>query len=402
MAALRTLPRKAREILELARDDRSAARQALGRLSLDAQVALVCESPLSRRAELLDLAPEPESLVPALPPAELCFVASAVGLADAGWLLEHASDTQLTTCVDLDAWQPLTPDRERLGQWLEALADAGEPTLLRAAHSIDMELWALHLRERVAVEMKPSGDEDWSPPTGGQSLDGQLFFVARDPKDDLNDLVTLLRTLFQNDYWFYFRLLQAVAWEASSENEEWALRWRAGRLQDMGFPPWEEAMAIYGSLRPEQLPHLAEAAQPIAVGEWPLPVWMPELPVAFEGEEAPLLFRAMAELRDEEERRALSFAFLSLANRVAVADGMALGDAESLPVAIDKAARVASGGLAFLCEEHGIAATEVLQRTSLDRLFRVGFHLDDSISAPATRFDDDEADEAEDGETEES
>ena len=54
-------------VLQLARKDRREATKTMGSLPLDEQVALVCEAPLGRRAELIGLAPSPEELVPRLP-----------------------------------------------------------------------------------------------------------------------------------------------------------------------------------------------------------------------------------------------------------------------------------------------------------------------------------------------
>ncbi len=364
--------RETRRILALAGSDRSAARAALERLDAEAQVALICESPLALRATLLGLVSQPEEVVPLLPPAELCFVVKEVGLADAGWLLEHATAEQITTAIDLDAWNALDPDRGKLGAWLAALTDAGEETLLRAAHALDFELLVLELRERISV-IVVGRSEMPELPSGARTLDGQLYIVPTREKDDLEDVLALLQALFQNDYWFYHRLLQAVSSELDYELEEWALRWRDGRLQDLGFPPLEDARRIYAWLSPDQLGKLPTEPRALEVGEWPLPVWMPSLPVAGEGGE--LLFSSIAALR-EEERRPLLFAFLALANRVAVADALPLGDAESLPKAIAKAERTASRGLAHLARENGVEPAEVLRRVTLEQLFRVGTNLE--------------------------
>jgi hypothetical protein len=364
--------RDARSILALARNDRAAARAALARLGPDAQVALVCEAPLARRAELLELVSEPEQVIPRIPPAELCFIVKTVGISDAGWLLEHASEEQIATAVDLDAWKGLAPDRGRFGLWLAALGDAGEETLLRAAHGLDFELLVLELRERLSVVLT-GRDETIDLPASALSLDGQFHLIPRKPGDDLEDVLALLQTLFQYDYWFYHRLLQSVSTDVDSDLEEWALRWRSGRLQDLGFPPFEDAKRIYSYVKPEQLATLPPEPQPLEVGEWPLAVWMPPLPVARDAEH--LLFRAMA-AQPEEARRPLLFAFLALANRVAVADAMPLGDAETLPRATEKAARVASAGLAHLARENGVEPAEVLRRTTLERMFVVGANLE--------------------------
>jgi hypothetical protein len=367
------LPARARELLELARRDRAAAKRAIAALTLDAQLELVCESPAARRAELLELAPQPEALIPRLPPAELCFTAKAVGLHDAGWLLEHATGEQLVACLDLDAWSETLPDSGKLEEWLAALAHAGEATLLRAAHALDMELLVLEVRARARVTLKPSGDDGWEPPVGAHTLDGQFYLEPLRDEDDFVDLLTLLRVLFEHDYWVYYRLLQGAQWELESDAQEWALRWREGRLQDLGFPPLEDARRVYAFVRPDQLNAMPRAEEFHAVGEWELATWMPRLPASPDQELA--LFRALAQL-PEAERRPYAFALMALANRIAMADGLPLGDSESLPIALEKAARVASRGLEHVARANGTSLPEVLRRATLERLFRVGHQLE--------------------------
>ena len=126
-------------------------------------------------------------------------------------------------------------------------------------------------------------------------------------------------------------------------------------------------MAIYARPRSDELSRLPDAAPPM--GEWHLPVFMPELPAVADSQLS--LFRAAA-LLDDAARRSFAYAFLALANQVAVADKLPLGDAESIPTAIEKAAQVASRGLDALAERFGVEAVEVLRRAPLARLFRVG------------------------------
>jgi hypothetical protein len=363
---------QARELLELARRDRAAARRAIAALDSDAQLALVCEAPAARRAELLELSPQPGALIPRMPPAELCFTAKAVGLHDAGWLLEHATEEQLVACVDLDVWSAGAPERGKLDEWIAALASAGEPTLLRAARALDTELLVLELRSRARVTLKPDGDDGWEPPVGAHTLDGQFYLEPLRDDDDFADLLTFLRVLFQNDYWIYYRLLQGAQWELESDAEEWALRWRDGRLQDLGFPPEGDAKRVYAFLKPEQLGALPRAEDFQAVGEWSPPVWMPTLPVSRDQQLA--LFRALAQL-DEAERRPRAFELMALANRIAMADELPLGDPETLPAALDKAVRFASRGLEHVAQANGADLGDVLRRATLERLFRVGHQL---------------------------
>ena len=88
-----------------------------------------------------------------------------------------------------------------------------------------------------------------------------------------------------------------------------------------------------------------------------------------------LIFRTLALLEDDE-RRACFYAFIAIANKLAVADRMPLGDAESTPRAIEKAAHCISEGLAFVSAENRLEAVEVLRRVPLGRLFRVGANLE--------------------------
>ena len=254
-------PDETKRILQLSRRDRKAAEKAVAALSLEAQLALVCETPLAQRAEMLGLVPAPEAVIPLLPEAELCFTVKAVGLADASWILEYATPEQLQASLDLDAWSGYEPDLANLNAWFEALVQTSEASLLRAARALDPELIVMLLRSRIAVVQKPSGDEDWQPPPGAQTLEGQFYYTALADGDDVEPITALLRALFEADYWMYFRLMLGTIWELDSDNQEYALRWRAGRLEDLGFPRWEEAMQIYKFVPPSERARISSRAR---------------------------------------------------------------------------------------------------------------------------------------------
>jgi hypothetical protein len=373
MPDLRSSPPDARSVLGLARRDRAAAAKSLAELDLAAQLALVCSAPVGRRAELLDLAPEPEALIPLLPEAELCFTVKAVGLESATWLLEHATQEQVVACLDLDAWRGPDPDPARLDAWLEALSETSDDALHRSLQAVDPELLVMHLQSRLAVFQKPDDAEGWEPPAGTRTLDGQFHFRALREGDDTAGLLRMLHLLFQREYWTYFRLMQGAIWELPSDNREWALRWRTGRLEDLGFPRFDDAMALYRYLRPAEHAALPEGQPALDVSAWHLPVWIPSLPEGADSRH--LLFRALSAMTPEE-RRAGFFAFVAVANGVAVADRMDLSDAETTPKAIEKAARWISRGLEHVARENALEAETVLRRVPMEHLFRVGANLD--------------------------
>ena len=379
MASAPLDPAESRRLRKLIRGDRAAAGRSLSALPLDAQVGFVCDTPVEQRAAVLAALDAPEPVIAALPEAELCFTLKAIGLHDSGWILEHATPDQVVAAVDLDVWSGSELDLTALSEWIDAIATTDRPALLRAVLALDPELAVLFLQSRIHVVQKPTDDEGFEPPPGAQTLEGQFHLVAKRDDDDLSAVITVLRALFEDDYWVYFRLMQGVIWELESDATEWALRWRRGRLEDLGFPPWDDAMRIYRFIAPAQRATLDEASRPLDIAAWSLPIWMPSLPGAPDSRHRVL--RAMAQLRDEE-RRTCFFAIIALANRVAVADKLPLSDAESTPRAIEKAARFASDGLAHIAEETGLADLEVLRRVSLERLFAVGANLDPASARP--------------------
>lgn len=379
MASLSAPPSELQRVLDLARRDRAEARRALADLPLDTQVALVCAAPVARRAELLDLVPAPEELVPRLPEAELCFTVKAAGLESSAWMLEHATPQQIVACLDLDAWRGDAVVPSNLDLWLDALAETSDDALLRSLQALDPELLVLYLSQRVTVSLRPNDDEGWEPPAGARTLDGQFYLDTKSEGDDAAAILRLLHLLFQRDYWTYFRMLQAVIWEPQAENEEWALRWRMGRLEDLGFPRWEEAMQLYGFLPPAERAAIPAGERPLAVDPWHLPVWLPSLPESLDSEH--LVFRTLARM-EPEERRAAFYAFVAVANEVAVADRMELSEAETTPRAIEKAATWISRGLEHTATRNRVDPADVLRRVPLEHLFRVGANLDPEAARP--------------------
>jgi hypothetical protein len=369
-----------RRILDLARTERATATEAIRKMAIEDQVALVCDTPLARRSDVLGLLPSPEEVIPKIPEAELCFTVKAIGIEDSAWILQCATPEQVVACVDLDAWQGNSPDRATLDRWLDSLAHSGDESYLRGIQALDPELVVLFLKHRVQCIQKPDDDDDWQVPDGSQTIDDQFFIIALRESDDLEAVLAMLHSLFVADYWTYFRMMQGVIHELDTANEEWALRWRTGRLEDLGFPTWDRAIQIYRFIRPEDRAQIPETEEVLEAGEWHLPVWMPRLPAS--RDHAHLLFRAFAEL-DPSERQGAFYSFIALANRIAVADHMELSDAESTPQTLEKAAEFASAGLEFIAAENGLEISDAVRRTSLERLFTIGANPNPERARPA-------------------
>lgn len=356
------------EILRLARSKRDGARELLARLDPEAQANACLELRPELRVEFLMLCEHPEDVVPLLGEAEVAVIARATGMSDAAWLVELASPDQLRACFDVDCWEHPRFELERAREWLDALIEAGPETLVRGIESVDPEVWVLLFRSLTEAGM--FGKED-DKPDGWLTIDGMVWFGVRDGANPALVQQTA-SALFEHSPDLYWRLVLGLIHESSVECEEWALRWREGRLADLGFPGYPQAMRAYRPLRPEQAPIWEHAAATAAL------VPVERLPQKLQGT---LVGDALAKLPGARAADVLGYV-LGVANAIAVADRLRLSDHDAIPGALEKAVRGIDRGLRELATLRAQAPYEVLDSTAPLDLFRIGQTLDPSLRRP--------------------
>ena len=369
-----TLPGAARrpsrgfELLRLSRRDRAEARRRLADLTPQAQADACRELRPEVRAEFCGLLESPEQIVPLLPEAELVHSVLAGGMSEAAWLLELATPEQRLACFDLDCWHGEELQLERVDEWLDALVEAGRPTLARALGELDLELVLLSLWRETRVVVIDREDD---PPDGFFSPDGMVYFEVGD-EGSTHRVHEIAHATHSQDSPLYWRIVYGLLFETRTECEENALRWHARRLNDLGFPERSDAMLVYRPLPPEQVEDFgrAELSSGVAVAH--------DLPRQFGGT---LLAEALAELPPASASDALG-QVLAVANWLAVADRLRLSESESIPTALGKAVRGIDGGLRELVRRRNQPPAEVLARTRAIDLFRAGATLDLELRGP--------------------
>lgn len=201
-------------------------------------------------------------LIPALPVQT--FVRIARRLRDESrleLLLPFATPAQLTSLLDLDAWIQDRIDVPRSREWLHAIAetytrgDRPRGALVDLVYTMDPELWTLVTGLGMTV-VELAVDEDdardiaadflghlrtWETPDG--------FFMVGVNDDELGraSLRTLNR-IYDDSLAEGRKMCLAIAALLASQAEEDCLRWRSGRLADLGFVGWEEAMRLFRPL----------------------------------------------------------------------------------------------------------------------------------------------------------
>lgn len=319
-----------------------------------------------RRLDLILDARDPGALVRALPPDELYFTIREIGLADSVELVQLASAAQFKVLLDLDAWRQGRLEPRRLLPWLRA-ARAGaldDPRaaarLARKMRALDPELALLVFRDALLVhDLKVEEDPEVTSDRTFRTADGAYLVEFLVEGSDYVAVRGLIDDLQAEDVFGLSRLLASLAWELPSELEETALRWRTGRLADLGYPALQEALSWYARppARPAEAPGTAARAPGFFLA--PLP-------------EGTLLARAAAGL-SPDDRRALELQLLGAGNAVMVADGIDPVDLDQVRAAVAGARAMVELGLGAVAGGEEARAAEALVTTPVKRLFQEGF-----------------------------
>jgi hypothetical protein len=322
-----------------------------------------------RRLDLILDAPDPGALVRALPADELYFTIREVGLADASELVRLASPSQFRTFIDLDAWRRDRIDPARALPWLRAARaaapgdEAQERAWGRKLQALDLELLELVLLSFLEIhDLEQDPDPEIASGRWLRTPEGKFAVEFRAGDAEAVTVRGLLDDLYAEDALRAARLLAAIRWELPSELEEGALRWREGRLRDLGYPSPAEALSWFA--RPASRPQALPGA--------------PARPPGFFLELRPrgsLLARA-ADRLPEAEREALEVELVAAANAALVADAVDPGDLDAVRRSVESARALLELGLEQIAgggEGAEARAAQALRATPVKAVFQRGF-----------------------------
>ncbi|ACL66044.1 conserved hypothetical protein [Anaeromyxobacter dehalogenans 2CP-1] len=346
----------------MAKEEKALAPEELSR----ARAALAAAQG-KRRLDLVLEARDPQALVRALPADELYFTIRDIGLGDAALLVQLASPEQFKTFLDLDAWRGGAFEPRRALPWLR-VARAGAHLDPKAAarwtrklDALDREVLYLVLRDALHLhDLEEDPDPELVSDRFMRTPEGRFVVEFQVEGTEYLAVRGLLDDFYARDAFQATRLLSALRGELPSELEETALRWRTGRLADLGFPSLEEALSWFA--RPPRAP-----ARPAG----PPPARPPGFLLATLGGGS-AMDRAAAAL-PAGEREVLEREIVAAANAVLVADQVDPSDLQAVRGAFAAARAMLELGLARLAGADPDRAAQVLAETPVKRLFQEGF-----------------------------
>jgi len=322
-----------------------------------------------RRVDLILAQPDPGAVVRALPADELYFAIQDVGLADAQEIVQMASADQFRAFLDLDVWRGNEPDPFRMLPWLRAASgasrssDSEERRWRQKLAALDTELVSLLLRSALRIhDLEDDPDPDIEGDRFLRTPEGRFIVEFLPEGVDYMAIRRLVDELYEQEPFRAARLLSAVRWELPSELEETALRWRTGRLADLGYPSMEEALSWFARPPPPSSPATSPPGPPAR----PPGFWLAAR------RRGTLLDRAAALLAPDRLAR-FEVDAMAGANATMVADQVDATDADAVRGAIDAARALLELGLESLSGGDDAAAAAVLASLSLKRIFQQGF-----------------------------
>ena len=324
------------------------------------------------RADAILNEADPAQLVPTLPVQELYYAIKEVGLADAEDLVALATPTQVQGFVDLDVWERDHLDESRLNAWLEIVADAGFEKLGQVIDGLDPEVVALWLQRQarvydLTIEQPPDEPEGQYYPTPDRFFLLDILVGGEAAKA----LERVIDWIYRHDLELGRRVIMSAKWELASDLEEMSYRWRQGRMADLGYVDFYEALSIYAWLDPTTV-KLDEQSFVTAPPETPT-----ELPAALAGslDEAGFFGKALATLPSDADVERLHGALVLLINKAMAAELVDPGDVEHGKAALERAVAYLGVGLDYLSRGDVARAGLALSSVALERIFRVGFSL---------------------------
>jgi hypothetical protein len=333
---------------------------------------------LSRRGERILAAADLADEVAALEPLEAYYIVREIGLDQALPILRELSQEQLAACIDLDCWNRYDFAVNHLDEWLTAFALAGPEALARAFFSLDHVVQLLYLAQTVTVydpdtDLVPEQDKEKDTPRAA-TPDG---FYLLDVKDEValkTHPFSLLDALYQSDPSASHRLLSDIRVDLPTQIEEEALRFRNGRMQDIGFAPPEEAAVLFS--RPA-------IRQPLSRPLKPTDSTLSRLPSVYAGPlvATSLLQQALSLITDKERLSVLEQEIVWAINSAIIAYGENARDIKQITDIAERVRDTISLGMESLLVQgenrlpDGAAAkaSDLLDVWSITDLFRHGF-----------------------------
>lgn len=293
-------------------------------------------------------------------------------------LLELAHPHQIRTALDLDCWDRDNLNTRQVIAWLGEFQRSGEKVLTNALMTLDIELLTAAFRNHLRIHATLPFEEEDEPINYDEIIANELYRIEfLDEEDSVNERIQrLLGALRRSSLDFYHNLMQNIMWGQDREAEEWAYRWKSGRLQDEGFPDYYDALETY---------HLVNLEHPLPDStERPSAPGLPEgietsgiIPTYTWGltPSGSILDKLLTDDLPPETQERLCGEMVFLCNRELVIDQVDFTYAQAIQNSLSRVHAYLNLGFEYLHSNGAQQLSALLMATSLQSVFAIGFTL---------------------------
>ncbi|OGU04570.1 MAG: hypothetical protein A2075_10465 [Geobacteraceae bacterium GWC2_58_44] len=308
--------------------------------------------------------PDGKRLTAAMQPQEFFWLVKEIGETDALELVQLASAEQCIFLLDMELWEGWTFSEEKACQWLAYFMEGGEQRVHELLKYLDFEFLQLFLSRELIVG-GGIGDQSNDEERFGDydhTFDGVFMLSFKNSKHS-QVIGTFLSMLIKLDNPLYTALMEGIKGDVDLELEDECQRFRTGRLEDLGFPPLDEALSIYARVNPATFElHDDKSLRPAGEGGSMMPL------VAHDDS---LLFRALALADSQLLIQELNY----LVNSALVAEGGAFKEPETMVGILERVCGYLNIALEKLSGGDEQKAATQLSGEKLKRLFQLGYSI---------------------------
>jgi hypothetical protein len=353
--------------LAIAENKQVAARlgsTAFHKLNIDAKRSYLRSADPKEKLDLIMADPDARRLTAAMEPQEFFWLVKEIGEADAVEILQLASPEQCVFILDMELWYGWNFSEEKACHWLAYFIAGGEQRVHELLKHLDFEFLQIFLGRELIVGggIGDLEDDEERFADYDHTFDGVFMLKFKNPKH--SQLIgSFISMMIKLDNPLYTAVMESIKDDVDVELEEECLRFRAGRLEDLGFPPLDEALSIYARVNPAtfELHHdkVLVPAEDVAS----------LVPLSAGGDN--LLFRALALLNSPVIVQELNY----LVNSALVAEEGAFQDAEAAAGILERVIGYLNIALEAITRGDVQQAATVLESERLKRLFQLGYSI---------------------------
>ncbi|MCJ7774530.1 MAG: DUF6178 family protein [Desulfobacterales bacterium] len=345
--------------------------------------------PTEKRIDRILEHPQPAALVHSFPEEDFHFLINDIGLHDSLPILSLASDKQKEFLLDIEVWDKDRIDNVEVTKWLDLMLQADPKRLIKWLIDEKPEFLEFYLLKNIDIRMR---EHDQDPSDFGDDYftqDDTLYVkiidapfhteaAEGDEKHRKEFLSKFLSQMSDFDFHTYRNLLIESTAIIAAETEEENYRLRNVRLEEKGFLPFDEAVGIYQSIKPQDLKTKYKKTDWLFDKTTILPVPLYHADMLKQDN---LFTRALFQIKDDNILQRLQIEFASLSNQIASADQKKVTSKDELQEIVKKACGYLSIGLEKLAmdddsnKKSDMISATFIQQFALADIFRVGFGL---------------------------